>query len=299
MKRAGNNNDIKAEVVVGTAIREGFSEIKTEFDGCFKRDYQNDIHSASYVNTAAKKLDIKLSRKSLYDTLPEMLFHKHYSKKSGQEIDNMIGYSKKVKLEEKSARLFLAPFDTAMFLSKVNIEIEEQDLLYSLENRFLEQHLHHLYHITQESKSKADLHKVIKLIPYAQLIAGNYNYLKEVLVYVTGEKVEIGKSIEIIAETPEPDSLNRLGHHYLGEDFVCGNSFKTEQPTYNITFGPVGNSNILDYFCGDKKDVLKMIYDLFVPADFVVKSKLLFDNNKIFTLDDSQKNNHLGYSTII
>ncbi len=299
MKRVENINDIKAEVVVGTAIREDFKDVSVKYSGSFKRDFEKDIFSANFTNKPHNKLDIQISRKSIYDTLPEMLFHKQFERKHGTETNNMVDYSKAVKAEEKEARRFFAPFDSALFFSKVNIEIEEQELLYSLEKKFLEQHLHHLYHITRKSESQADLQKVIKLIPYAQLIAGNYQYLEEVLTYVTNERVEITKTIEHNHQFNDNDEMNCLGNQSLGDDLICGNSFITEQPVYHITFGPVVKQNILDYFCGDKKDVLEMIYDLFIPADFIVRSKVVFKETQLFTLNDKNKNNFLGFSTII
>ena len=299
MSNTGKNKDIKAEVVVGTAIREGYENLNFEFAGGFNRDFKMDVQSASYTNDPEKSLKVKMSRKGLFDTLPELLFHNHYRKKSGSEIDNMLNYSRVVKEEEKTARKFFAPFDSELFLAKVFIEEKEQEFMHSMENKFLEHHLHHLYHISKKPKAQPDIQKVMKFLPYAQLIASNTMYLAEILNYITNVEVEISKSIEMAEEIVAARQTGGLGDVELGVDFICGDSFYVEQPEYHIRFGPLTNTDILDYFCGEKKEVLEMVFDLYVPADVMVKNEIVFDDEIKFFLDNEKKQNLLGYSTII
>jgi len=68
--------DIKAEVVIADIHEHhvDFNNIEVKFDGTFERNYKKDINSLR-VDMVKKAISLHVTRNSLYDVLPEGLFH--------------------------------------------------------------------------------------------------------------------------------------------------------------------------------------------------------------------------------
>ncbi|OQX72293.1 MAG: hypothetical protein B6D61_14220 [Bacteroidetes bacterium 4484_249] len=115
-------SDIKAEVIIADLVERGFdfSKIIVKHDGLFKRNYSKDI-SDVYLDMVKDILVFNVSRDSLYDILPEGLFHHVFG---NLEADNRNQEFEKLKQEEDNARKFFLPFDNEFFYQNIKLETE-------------------------------------------------------------------------------------------------------------------------------------------------------------------------------
>src|ERR1039457_2548459 len=133
-------NDIRAEAVAADIIEKGMNpaDIVIINDGSFRRNFSRDINYGEVINldNGQQVLGLHITRDGLYDSLPEGVFHEQSIEPltSGHDMAKL---SKSQKTEEKYARKFLLPFENEIFYHRIQLEIEEKNLLYRFsENLF-------------------------------------------------------------------------------------------------------------------------------------------------------------------
>ena len=78
-KKYGNHQYylLKAEALCAELMANGvsFDDLIVRFQGAFRKSYRNDIEELSAAKDGSGQIIIKINRDSLYDKLPEGLFH--------------------------------------------------------------------------------------------------------------------------------------------------------------------------------------------------------------------------------
>ena len=290
----GVYENLKAEVIIAE-IQEN-SEISAEDfvianKSTFSRPYRRDIISVDNLLND-NMLTLNLSRNSLYDTLPEGLFHSPQSSNSGSSFS---AYRKAVKEEEQEARAFFAPIENEFFLQRLRIESNERELLddfYNLNDNFLIE----FWNI--DTKIPEDyILKLIKLLPHSYKIAGDFELTRLSLEKILNEKVSFKKKRENKKGIPGGKKGGKQGFQLGVDSVLLSDEKEVLGPILEVTIGPISEIKINNYL---KKDgVLKFIntfYDYFVPMEIEVITKFIV-NNEVGFLLDAEKSPIMGIST--
>lgn len=301
-------NDIRAEVVIADLVENGFSadDIIASSKGIFKRRYARDIEStiSTELHNGKNLLEVTLNRDSIYDSLPEGLFHEAGNKSDANPKNTSQG-SKRAKQEEKAARDFFLPFENEIFRQNVQIELEERQLLTHFSEKLFDDIYPEIWHIHKQLPRKY-IHRLALLLHFAHKIAGHKGLMAKCLETILEEKVEIEikSNLSISKETidtTENESNCLLGESKLGVDFVCGDNFADNGKTLEFKIGPLKNTKVPDYLAdGPLNKFLNCFYGYFVPIDFDVKSNVYIDKTEQgFELNEAHSGLVLGYETAI
>ncbi len=299
--------DLKAEFLVSCMLEEGFSEndILVSLEGTLKRKWSTDIsHSEteSFEN-GDEAFTLFLNRAGIYDTLPEALFHR-FSESRSVSGGDMAKESMRVKAEEKEIRKFFRPFENEIFYRKTGVIQKENRQLKNLYIDFLNGLIPGFWKIDKEIPYYY-ASRLIKYIPHAGRIAGDFELTSRCLENIIGEKVSITH------DTAEPDNFNGieinkgavLGMSSLGNNTVTGKRVAGFVGRLIVNIGPLKQTPVKDFFSNGKADLLlSSFYSYFVPVELDVETNILPGKERrafILNPDTETESPVLGYNTIL
>ena len=126
-----NNNvfhlPFKAEAVCASLVESGFdyNDIITNYLGTFKRIFSTDIAYFEVEEEVEKKVKLFINRDSIYDVLPEGLFHQSRGINAVNSVSEAVAEHKRYKEEERETRKFFAPIEQVIFQFSLFAELEE------------------------------------------------------------------------------------------------------------------------------------------------------------------------------
>ncbi|GAA3515766.1 type VI secretion system baseplate subunit TssG [Aquimarina addita] len=290
--------NLKAEIYV-TEILENSDLDLTDIDvfnqSTFSRSYRRDVidFKVDSFSSTKDKLQLKIARNSLYDTLPEGLFHDSIKTKN-----NTLSYSElhqKQKKQEQDARSFFAPLENEFFTQKVHIEQNERNLINEFTNLKTD-FLLKFWKLDKKIPAKYSI-KLLQLLPYAHKISGEIELTALSLEKIIDENVSIQKKYKTIEEksgTSQPD--NKLGVNFTLEVKESIISY----PYWEITIGPVEKENIDKYLVNSATYKFIAIFcDYFIPMEIDTEINIEYANKgNTFALNESN-NPRMGLTTII
>lgn len=295
--------DLKAEMLVSVLMEEqsGIPEIRAVFEGQHKRVWSQDIDCAT-VNSQEKGDDIlyiHLNRDGIYDLLPEALFHgmQPDEAESGEE---MARESRKLKAEEKEARLFFQPFENEIFLMGVQLSMMENHLYRNIYNELFAGMIPQFWKIKDGLPEKF-VTKLKKLLPAAYLVCGDMELTSQCLEYVLNEKVRVISSVKEPDNIEERTAGSGIGS-ILGTDSVLGIHACGFISSLTFMIGPVtGHENINLIENGSMERFLDCFYGYFIPFEIDVSTEFVFSaEESIFTLNEEKdKSSYLAYNSVI
>ncbi|HEX8549650.1 MAG TPA: type VI secretion system baseplate subunit TssG [Cytophagaceae bacterium] len=292
-------NDVRTEVLVAELLNEGLSPdtITILHGGQHKRSYRRDLDEA-YIEVNKNNqnhLVFKLNRDSIYDSLPESLFHHIAMPQQGSTVKNMVGSYRKRKEEEKQARAFFAPIENEFFFQRAFIELMEQEFLEGLNKNNFDDYFLNFFNIP--SGLPADfVKKFAVLLPYCDKIIGNLSITFKSLELILGENVKFEIKDSVIEDI---DNACRLSESILGVDLILGTSFFPDESSLTVTIGPIKKENLNDFLedsPGSK--FIQTFYDFFLPASLDIETIFeVRDDALSFTLGSHEENSRLGFTT--
>lgn len=284
--------DINAEVFLGFFPQGTF---RVKFCGLHKRNAYNDILE---IEKEQEKFLLHLGRNSLYNSLPEFLFH------SIDRFDNIPEREKKQRFSEEYAKQekekeqaykFFSPIDTLLF--QLRLEVRERLNKYVESNSVIHDIL--LDKLTAEQRGNRFIKRTIPYISSCKTIRGNRTLITLLLRKVLAEE---GLKINVKSKQTEfTDEKPRYGNTEGCEigDVYVGNTYSESVITYSISYWS-------DEDCDE--DFLPFVNDLEVFRQFVqdyfisVDSILVFDVSKDTSplrISDTTLYNYLNYNTNI
>lgn len=284
--------DINAEVLLGFFPQNTF---RVKFCGLHKRNAYNDILE---IEKEQEKFLLHLGRNSLYNSLPEFLFH------SIDRFDNIPEREKKQRFSEEYAKQekekeqaykFFSPIDTLLF--QLRLEVRERLNKYVESNTVIQDIL--LDKLTAEQRKNRFIKRTTPHISSCKTIRGNRTLITLLLRKVLAEeglKINV-KSKQTEFTNEEPRYGNSEGCE-IGDVYV-GNTYSESVITYSISYWS-------DEDCDE--DFLPFVNDLEVFRQFVqdyfisVDSILVFDVSKDTSplrISDTTLYNYLNYNTNI
>lgn len=286
------SQDINAEVLLGFFPQNTF---RVKFCGLHKRNAYNDILE---IEKEQEKFLLHLGRNSLYNSLPEFLFH------SIDRFDNIPEREKKQRFSEEYAKQekekeqaykFFSPIDTLLF--QLRLEVRERLNKYVESNTVIQDIL--LDKLTAEQRKNRFIKRTTPYISSCKTIRGNRTLITLLLRKVLAEeglKINV-KSKQTEFTNEEPRYGNSEGCE-IGDVYV-GNTYSESVITYSISYWS-------DEDCDE--DFLPFVNDLEVFRQFVqdyfisVDSILVFDVSKDTSplrISDTTLYNYLNYNTNI
>lgn len=284
-------DDINVEIIMNYYHDNNF---RITYNGLHGRNTYKDIMSLEEKNGF---YIISLGRNSIYNSLPEYIFHaidrfdlpQHNQKELFEEE-----YSKQEN-EKENAYNFFAPVDLMLLQLRLKVRKKLED--YTLKNKVLLDLLS--ASLTQEQLNNRFIKCTIKYLPMCKYIRGDRTLITLMLRKILAED-ELSLNIQV-TETKNVDDKPRykccVGYEL--EDVYVGNEFYENAICYNINFWS-------DEYCDNK--FLEFIDEIEIFREFIqdyflsVESLLLFNiqSDKFpIILSDDITYNYLNFNTYL
>ena len=297
-------SDINAEVIIADLIERGFdfNKIFVKHDGLFKRNFSKDI-SDVYLDMIKDILVFNVSRDSIYDILPEGLFHHVFGNLGA---DNRNREFEKLKQEEDNARKFFLPFDNEFFYQNIKLEIELRKFF-----RYPDYFFQKLFFFDKIIPGKF-IRKLTTYLLFANNIIGDLELTARCLSDIIGEKVENSKYY--LSENKTVNEIKDehfLREDTLGDNFICGDLSSEGRYIWEFSIILNDGSAIKKY----KEDgvmykLIEVFYEYFIPYEIEVKTKITCNKTVPFVLGTTagkekdipelyESDYYLGYNSII
>lgn len=307
-KLFGNINhidtDYRAEVIASNLIENGVDANKTlivrrKGD---KRDVHKDIDKVEKDYSTYDMLEylyIYTNRESIYDSLPEGIFHQPSSPRNQRTKEGIIREIREHRDEEYFARRFFQPFEMVIDQLLVDAQIYERrydkaHLYDDLTNIFKEQWaiLKHC------SVSQALL--FIKVIPILAEVSKDYELMGRVLGLILNCPVTVSEG-HFSKRWLETEERIKLGSWELGINSVLGYGVENESQELEVVVGPVSLSQMEQFEAGKKNDlILKELIDMVIPFDRDVSVRYEVKKSQVsFRLSDKKRKTYLGINTVL
>jgi hypothetical protein len=293
--------DIRAEVVSNELLESKLvvqDEISISNHGQFSRAYRTDILGAGIQDDNYDKqeyLNIRLSRDSIYDALPEGFVHSLTENNTDKSVNQMIKEHKHQKKQEAEARVFFTPFENEIFHYRTKIESVERNFLYKLNGS---KPLDFFYDFWGLSPIYPEIlvSKFIQLLPYTYQIVGDIELACQCLSSIIEEKVTF-KTTSSKEYSDEGEQI-KLGENRLGVDFITGKDYMDYSMNLTIEIGPITNKPYQQYLKNGEIEIfIDCFCEHFFPMEVEVKTVLLI--NKETEEFNFSKQPVLGYTTRI
>lgn len=284
--------DINAEAFLGFFPQDTFC---VKFCGLHKRNVYNDILE---IEKKQDKFLLHLGRNSLYNSLPEYLFH------SIDRFDNIPEREKKQKFSEEYAKQerekeqaykFFSPIDILLF--QLRLEVRERMNKYVESNIVIQDIL--LDKLTTEQRENRFIKRTIPYISSCKTIRGNRTLITLLLRKVLADE---GIKINVKSKRTEfTDEKPRYGNSEGCEigDVYIGNTYSESVLTYSISYWSDEDCNDeFLLFVNDLEIFRQFVQDYFISVDSV----LVFDVSKDLSplrISDTTQYNYLNYNTNI
>lgn len=298
--------DIKAEIVVADLLENGLHQLDCVIfpDGLFRRRFKKDVSHAELtgLNNGQEVLGIHITRESIYDSLPEAIFHGPPPEglNTGHE---MARASKTQKREEKESRMFFLPFENEIFFQKVQLELSERKILQRFSDNLFNDIFPEFWDIDR-SLPKDLVSKLMLFLHYSHKFVGNVGLTARALEVILNETVDInlvsGKDDPAADPALADHNDSLLGSASLGHDLVCGSRTEDHVIQMEFVIGPLKNTHIEDYLeNGIITRFLNVFFSYFVPLEMTATKKIKGYADKQEFLLDSKRASFLGYNTVL
>lgn len=295
------NFDLRAEVII-SMVKEALQKEGFDFliykAGQSKRPFRKDILDAEITDfdfDSTQYLKLNVSRDSVYDMLPEGVFHQEKSDKKNKSVFEMTEEYKAQKREQDFVNKFFQPFENEFFLFDIYREDLEKEMLFELNGSKPLDFFYTFWGLNKEIPQVL-LAKFIRILPQVNKIVGNLQDTIECLEYLINETVEL-KDLGF-KEQVNTEEIIPLGDCRLGLDMISGNIYMDYSVNIEFIIGPLKNSEFHEYIHdGKMKKFIDLFYEYFLPMEVDPKTTILLDP-KIEAFDFIEKP-VLGFTTRI
>ncbi|MDR1222166.1 MAG: hypothetical protein LBL07_04720 [Tannerella sp.] len=296
--------DFKAEVIVANLVEQGFDSSKIILirDSAARRGFAKDVEDISLHFSAGDLADylyIRTNRESIYDILPEGIFHQPVNKRLNKDKEDILDEMKIHRREEFFARKFFQLFEieTDRFLSDIYLhELRYDKKLTHSSFIGLFSHYWPVLKLLESEQAVFFIHT----IPIINRIRTSRPDVEEALSLILGVPVHL-KNIKLARKETIGSIESRLDDHRIGIDFILGNTFDDGLYDMKITIGPISALKMqffLKNALGDQ--ILERLCQLFLPSNvFTVKEYILMPEDSHFILSDNEKSTYMGINTFI
>lgn len=286
-------NDINAELLLAY-YPEGACKIS--FSGLHKRNTYNDIVDMEHLSDTA--IHLTLSRNSLYNALPEYMFHPI------DRFDNLPKAEEKERFEQEMeaqseeiahAYKFFAPLDILLF--RLKAQVREKIEKNAKEDCVIQEILGDT--LTTQQQNNRFIQQLLPFLPQCRLIRGNKTLLSLMLRKVfLQERLNIHLKKTVHWHHDEHPRYAESLDMNLGEGYV-GRDYSDSVITYCIHYWD-------DHECGEKffhfldeiEELRLFIQDFFLSVEEELHFDISHDGAPLI-LDETDSSHYLNYNTNI
>ncbi|MEI2758697.1 MAG: hypothetical protein V9G42_04580 [Bacteroidia bacterium] len=292
--------DLRVEVVVADLLQSGFetTDILVCPIGIFKRRFNKDIESAEVVefNNHQQAVFVKTPRESIYDMLPQVLFHNPPSRNSLalKSASSMIEDYKKRVLEEKEARRFFSAYEIEFYKQRISNAIYEQKLIDSISFKMDNAEFLSYWGLPKifNNRQKGIL---FYLFPVFHKIRGVIPYMQQVYEMILNQNISIEKTH--FGKLEFNKHISGLGNMRLSADSCLSGGYDNFLDTIVIRVLNVLPEKITEYLPGSTNlKILNKLNDYFVPFFCETEISILAKQNPFILSETDKNSSRLGYS---
>lgn len=283
-------DDINVEVLL-SYFPEG--SCKVSFAGTHKRNAYNDFVGLEEVDDDTKLLNV--GRPSLYDVLPELLFHpidRFDNMDQTEDKDRFESEYEAQEREKAQAHDFFAPLD--LLLLRLRMEVRERLNVYVESDKIMIDILGDA--LTETQKQNRFVKKALPFLPFCKSIRGDKTYLTLMLRKILMEE---GLTIEISDQrhsfTEEhPRYNNQLGAD--AEGLYLGNTYDDQAMTYGIHYWSEDecDEGFLQ-FVEEIEVFRKFVQDFFIALEGILRFDISCGEGQVL-LSDEMTYSYMNYN---
>jgi len=261
---------LKGEAFIAALIRQGqpFDRLVIERSGSFSKSYRKDVEDVlnKTDDQGRTYLQLKLNRDSIYDRLPEGLFHQPRSLGAAKAgVSQMVAEYKRFRDEEKAARRFFQPIEQELMRYAVFVEQEEQEMLWGLLSGNLGSGFARFWNLHEDIPAAASS-VLVRLMPWAYQIKGNKELCAKALEMMLDKPVSV-KAGRVQQHYKDDDTF-LLGTGELGTDTVTGSSFEEAGISWIFTIKEVAAAEMATFVgAAPYAKLLQQFIDIFIPLE--------------------------------
>jgi len=298
------DTDFRAEALAAGWIEDGYDGDKIQIirQGGAKRGFSKDIEEIGLFfseQDLKDYLQIKTNRDSIYDTLPEGIFHQSAHKKFNRDKEEIIDEIKQHRLKEFYARKFFQAFEVESDYALVLAYLFEAQYDKKISNSNYTDVFTSYWPILKLLNPEQRV-LFMHTIPFLDQIRNNNEEIEKTMSVLLEVPVKI-ESIKLPAKNADSFFESVVGESRLGVNLVLGKMFDDGQYDLKLTVGPV-SAKKMEYFLETStgNTILDSLCRLFFPSNaFIVKNFQIFPEDAAFVLSHDDVNTFLGINTFI
>lgn len=296
--------DFKAEVVASGLKERGYDPERTLIvrQGDSRRGFSKDIdciHTEYSQYDMTDYLHICVNRKSIYDELPEGIFHRNIYYKDKHSKGEVLDEIRIHREEEYFVRRFFKPFEIVIDQMLVNFQHKER--------RFDKMNVHEdyigIFAGTWPVLNLLPLKQAvmfIKMLPFLENITNSLDKISQIMSILLDVPVSVkrgSKSHTVVSEELIPG----LGECMLGETMILGNSFDDGYYRILVEIGPISAKRVEFFIEGSRgQSILKILNGMLLPADKEIEIRYIIEqDDATFKLSDDENISYLGINTYL
>lgn len=250
-----------------------------------------EVSLSGFDEKGRELIHLDVNRRSLFDALPEMLFH------SGETFNDDVEQAQFIARERENARGFFIPFEEELYRSRIEVERNEHAFLKELNIKVFPIFDWELEALTPEEQNQ--LRAFGLFLPFLNSITGHLEIICVVLKTVLNKTITVKERRAPAWKLPA-SLQSRLGQADLGNGFVVGDTFSDGARQLEFSISGVEAAELEDWIPGGKKR--KMLEEKFFPCLLAAGENytinILLNNPKEMVLGDEGCSNILGYAII-
>lgn len=297
------STDFKVEAVAANLLKyyDEDASIFLKRVGINDRPHLKDVKSIYSAPIELKEVAtvIETYRESIYDYLPEGLFHPPSLGVPIQNVDSAVKQIRRQRKIEDEARKFFQPFELEFFYTEVSALLKEAEFYTNDPSNALVETMGKLWPILE--KVDVDTARTLSgILPFLHEIRGNRDLIERFISAFVNAEATISFVPNTIDESDDTEGLARLGQTKLGQSLIPNGTHQDGLRNWQINIGPVDYQDIVKFIKGHPFwELMEDLYDYLMPLSVKITTRILTDRQKeAFILDDSS-GGRLGFSTFI
>ena len=272
IKLRGDAADLRGEVVLAELLSSSAIQ-PDQFlywpNGGFGRAAEQDIerfHPPGALEWSQNKAVVELNRTSLYDLLPEGLFHEVRRTRPFVGVEEIVEEVKHNNAIEGSARLFFLPFDEELMRAHLLVELNERRLTAELIKDRTGKGVKDFWDPPTEFNGD-ELGKLLMILPYCHKITGDLPAMEKAVGVILGIPVRIAHRFKPHTQETKLATLPMENTH-LGVDTVLSGNITSHERVLVVSLGPI-HSVLANTFGPSRSGAVKLskLMEYFTAAD--------------------------------
>lgn len=259
---------LKAEALCAELVANGisFDDLIIKHAGSFRKSYRNDVEQVDESRSGNGQVFIEINRDSIYDKLPEGLFHQTRGGNNTTGLQAMVGEYRRYREEERQARRFFQPVEQELFRYAVLVEEEERKLQYGILNGNVESDFYRFWNIDMTLPPKPASVMVL-IMPWLRQIKGAIHLTGKALSMILSKPVQA--TLQIVTEQRKGETGFTLGENAaLSMDTLCGSCFEEPYIQWIFTISGLDAADVEQYIPGKPYGrLLQRFEELFIPLE--------------------------------